>query len=54
MVPVTVPGGKPVMEVPDQSPRFPLMELAPVLVTEVPPRTANKLAVPSPPFTVLA
>jgi hypothetical protein len=51
---VTVPGGKPVMEVPDQSPRFPPMELGPVLVTVVPPRTANKFAAPSPTFTVVA
>jgi len=45
-VPVTVPGGNPVTEVPGYKPRSPPMVLGPVLVTVVPARTPKLAAVP--------
>src|SRR5450759_4196886 len=45
--PVTTPGGKPVTALPDETPRFPLMPVAPVLVTVEQARTAKLEAVPS-------
>jgi hypothetical protein len=47
VVPVTVPGGKPVIAAPGLTPRFPVITLGPVLVTVEPPRTAKLWAVPS-------
>jgi hypothetical protein len=44
----TSPGGKPVIAVPGQTPKFPLTSDAPVLVTVEPPRTAKLPATPSP------
>ena len=48
MVPggTTIPGRKPVIEDPGQTPRFPLTTDEPVLVTVEPPRTAKLAAVP--------
>src|SRR6266851_637927 len=47
IVPFTVPGGlNPVTEVPGQSPRSPLIVVAPVLVTVLPARTAKFAADP--------
>ncbi len=43
-----IPGGKPVIEEPGQTPRSPLTTDEPVLVTVEPPRTAKLAAVPSP------
>src|SRR5665648_1257490 len=45
---VTVPGGKPVTEVPGLTPRSPEMIEGPVLVTVVPASTAKDVAVPNP------
>ncbi len=45
---ITVPGGNPVTALPGLTPRFPLMMLAPVLVTVVPARTPKLPAVPRP------
>jgi len=42
----TVPGGKPVIAEPGETPRFPLTTLDPVLVTVEPPKTAKLSAVP--------
>ncbi len=39
VVPSTVPGGKPVIDVPGDSPRLRLRTLGPVLVTVDPPST---------------
>ena len=47
VVPMTVPGPKPVTAVPGLSPRLPLIVDGPVLVTVVPARTAKLSAVPS-------
>src|SRR5688572_7643345 len=47
IVPLTVPGGKPVTAVPGLSPRSPLTVDAPVLVIVDAARTANVLAAPS-------
>src|ERR1700727_3200571 len=41
-----VPGGKPVIALPGETPRSPLSTEGPVLVTVVAPSTANGLAVP--------
>src|SRR6185369_12312748 len=46
IVPLTVPGGKPVTAVPGLSPRSPLIVVGPVLVTVEAARTANVLADP--------
>src|SRR2546426_5964367 len=46
LVPLTVPGGNPVTEVPGLSPRSPVTVLAPVLVTVEPARTAKLAADP--------
>ena len=46
IVPLTVPGGKPVTAVPGLSPRSPLTVVAPVLVTVEAARTANVPAAP--------
>jgi len=46
IVPFTVPGGKPVMEVPGWSPRLPLIVDGPVLVTVEPANTAKLAVVP--------
>src|SRR5690349_9231824 len=42
-----MPGGKPAMELPGETPTLPVMTLAPVLVTVEPPRTAKLCEVPS-------
>src|SRR5271157_2787534 len=47
MVPLTLPGGKPVIEVPGERPRSPVMVVGPVLVTVEAPRTAKLSAEPS-------
>src|ERR1700733_13677839 len=47
MVPLTCPGGNPVIAVPGLSPRSPLSTVGPVFVTVDAPRTANWAAVPS-------
>jgi hypothetical protein len=47
MVPLTFPGGKPVIAVPGQMPRSPVTTVEPVFVTAEPPRTAKFAAVPS-------
>src|SRR5579871_4513986 len=55
MVPYfTTPGPKPVILVPGETPRFPLMTVRPVLVTVEPPRTPNEAADASgtSPFTI--
>src|ERR1700719_5344068 len=44
--PVTTPGGNPVTALPGVKPRSPEMRVGPVLVTVLPPRTANVDAVP--------
>jgi hypothetical protein len=41
-----IPGGNPVIEVPGETPKSPLMMLGPVLVTSEAPRTAKAAAVP--------
>src|SRR5580700_1026200 len=48
MVPggVTLPGGKPVIEVPGETPTSPSMTLKPVLVTAEPASTAKGVALP--------
>ncbi len=46
IVPFTMPGGKPVMEVPGKSPRLPLMTDGPVFVTVEPASTAKLAVVP--------
>ena len=43
----TTPGGNPVTELPGLSPRFPVMIVAPVLVTVEPPKMAKFSAAPS-------
>src|ERR1700719_2166245 len=43
----TIPGGNPVTELPGLSPRFPVMMVAPVLVTVVAPKTVKFCAAPS-------
>src|SRR5450759_4109823 len=45
---VTVPGGKPVTEVPGLTPRSPEMTELPVLVTSLPASTEKDVAVPNP------
>jgi hypothetical protein len=45
-VPVTLPGGKPVTELPGLKPRSPLITVRPVLVTVLPASTPKVLAVP--------
>ena len=45
-VPITIPGGKPVIAVPGLTPRFPTIKVAPVLVNVEEPKTAKLLAVP--------
>jgi hypothetical protein len=45
-VPLTMPGGNPVIALPGLTPRSPLSRLVPVLVTVLPARTAKLLAVP--------
>jgi len=40
------PGGKPVIDVPGETPTSPLTIVAPVLVTADPPNTPNDAAVP--------
>src|ERR1700712_3689047 len=47
MDPITVPGGKPVTEVPGLSARLPVTIVPPVLVTLEPPRIATFSAAPS-------
>jgi hypothetical protein len=47
-VPLTMPGGKPVIAVPGLRPRSPLSRLGPVLVTVLPASTAKLPAVPRP------
>ena len=47
-VPLTMPGGKPVIAVPGLTPRSPLSRLGPVLVTVLPASTAKLPAVPRP------
>jgi hypothetical protein len=44
-VPLTLPGGKPVIEALGQRPKSPLITLGPVLVTVQAPRTPKLLAV---------
>jgi hypothetical protein len=44
--PMTVPGGKPVIDVPEYKPKLPLRMRSPVLVTVEAPKTAKLLAVP--------
>jgi hypothetical protein len=46
MVPMTVPGGKPVIALPGHTPRSPVTTVKPVFVTVEPPRTAKLVAVP--------
>src|SRR5881394_1388322 len=46
MVPITVPGGKPVTAVPAETPRSPFTIVAPVLVTVDPAKTAKAAALP--------
>src|SRR5579872_5385978 len=46
VAPLTVPGGKPVTELPGLRPRFPVMTVLPVLVTVVEPNTAKLLDAP--------
>src|ERR1051325_8385631 len=41
-----MPGGNPVTDEPGETPRLPVMTLAPVLVTVEPPRTAKLCEVP--------
>src|SRR4029079_16737237 len=41
-----MPGGNPVTELPGETPRLPVMTVAPVLVTVDPPGTAKLCAVP--------
>jgi hypothetical protein len=48
VAPITVPGGNPVTAVPSETPRSPVMVVAPVFVTVVPARTPKDEAVPSP------
>src|SRR5580704_1457873 len=43
----TTPGGNPVTELPGLSPRFPVMIVAPALVTVEPPKMAKFSAAPS-------
>jgi hypothetical protein len=45
-VPLTVPGGNPVTEVPGLNPRSPVIVVGPVLVTVLPARTPKPVAVP--------
>lgn len=45
IVPLTIPGGKPVTAEPGLRPRSPLTTLGPVFVTVEPPKTAKPLAV---------
>ena len=52
IVPFTV--GAPVMDVPGETPRFPLIVVAPVFVTVVPASTPKDPAVPSPTVAGLA
>ena len=47
-VPLTSPGGNPVIAVPGLTPRSPLITDGPVFVTVWPPRTPKLSAVPSP------
>ncbi len=54
ITPFTVPGGKPVTEVPGLTPTFPVMVLGPVFVTDWPPRTAKLSASPSGTATPIA
>ena len=46
-MPITIPGGKPVIEVPGLTPKSPMTTDGPVLVTAAAPRTAKLVAVPS-------
>src|SRR5579872_36324 len=46
MVPVTIPGGNPVMDTPGLRPRFPDMIVLPVFVTVEAPRTTKPFDVP--------
>jgi hypothetical protein len=46
-VPITLPGGKPVIEVPGNKPKFPVITDGPVLVTVEPPKTAKACDVPN-------
>ena len=41
--PLTVPGGNPVTEEPGETPRFPIIVVAPLFVTVEAPRTAKVL-----------
>ena len=52
IVPLTV--GAPVIDVPGETPRFPLIVVAPVFVTVVPASTPKDPAVPSPTVAGLA
>src|SRR5207248_10714265 len=47
MDPTSVPGGNPVTAVPGLTPRSPVTEVGPVLVTVEPPSTTNLSAAPS-------
>ena len=44
LVPVIIPGGKPVMELPGETSRFPFTVVAPLLVTVVPATTREAKA----------
>src|SRR6476660_8013677 len=54
IVPVTIPGGKPVTEVPGLRPRSPLMTVGPVLVTVEAPTTPKVEATPRGGATAMA